>query len=129
MTTEFPTSLIVSARNLLRDITKYYGDEQGMKMWRSLKEGMGEDLQNAVLMGLLRGIKYDLKIRTHGPRESRMFINAIKAVRGATGYGLKDAKDFMDQVENVGYSTLAVSPECDVEEFIKQMTQSGYEVD
>ena len=58
-----------------------------------------------------------------------MFINAIKAVRVATGYGLKDAKDFMDQVENVGYSTLSVSPECDVEEFIKQMTQSGYEVD
>ena len=127
--TELPTSLIVSARNLLRDITKYYGDEQGMKMWRSLKEGMGEDLQNAVLMGLLRGIKYDLKIRTHAPKEGRMFINVIKSVRHATGYGLKDAKDFMDQVENVGYSTLSVSPECDVEEFIKEMTYAGYEVD
>ena len=129
MTTELPTSLIVSARNLLRDITKYYGDEQGMKMWRSLKEGMGEDLQNAVLMGLLRGIKYDLKIRTHAPKESRLFINAIKTVRHATGDGLKDAKDFMDQVENVGYSTLSVSPEADVEEFIKEMNRAGYEVD
>ena len=99
-------------------------------MWRSLKEGMGEDLQNAVLMGLLRGIKYDLKIRTTSqPRENRMFIQAIKSVRHATGYGLKDAKDFMDQVENVGYSTLSVSPEADIEEFIKEMTQSGYEVD
>jgi|694.fasta_scaffold00027_174 hypothetical protein len=98
---ELPTSLIVSARNLLRDITKYYGDEQGMKMWRSLKEGMGEDLQNAVLMGLLRGIKYDLKIRTHASKEYRMFINAIKAVRHATGYGLKDAKDFMVHGVNI----------------------------
>ena len=129
MSKELPASLLLSAKNLLRDITKYYGDEQGMVMWRSLKEGMGEDLQNAVLMGLLRGIKYDLKIRTHAPRESRMFINAIKAVRVATGYGLKDAKDFMDQVENVGYSTLSVSPEADVEEFIKEMTYAGYEVD
>ena len=127
--TELPTSLIVSARNLLRDITKYYGDEQGMVMWRSLKEGMGEDLQNAVLLGLLRGIKYDLKIRTHAPKEGRMFINAIKSVRHVTGYGLKDAKDFMDQVENVGYSTLSISPEADVEEFIKEMTYAGYEVD
>ena len=129
MSKEFPTSLIVSARNLLRDITKYYGDEQGMVMWRSLKEGMGEDLQNAVLLGLLRGIKYDLKIRTHAPKEGRMFINAIKSVRHVTGYGLKDAKDFMDQVENVGYSTLSISPEADVEEFIKEMTYAGYEVD
>ena len=129
MSKEFPTSLIVSARNLLRDITKYYGDEQGMVMWRSLKEGMGEDLQNAVLSGLLRGIKYDLKIRTHAPKEGRMFINAIKSVRHVTGYGLKDAKDFMDQVENVGYSTLSISPEADVEEFIKEMTYAGYEVD
>lgn len=127
---EFPTSLIVSARNLLRDITKYYGDEQGMKMWRSLKEGMGEDLQNAVLMGLLRGIKYDLKIRTTSqPRENRKLIEALRAVRHATGYGLKDAKDFMDQVENVGYSTLSISPEADIEEFIKAMTYAGYEVD
>jgi len=128
--TEFPASLILSAKNLLRDITKYYGDEQGMTMWCSLEKGMGKDLQNAVLMSLLRGDKYDLKVRTTlRPKETRQFIGAIKAVRQATGWGLKDAKDFMDQVERYSYATVPIPTNANYEEFIQEMINCGYEVD
>jgi len=40
------------------------------------------------------------------PNEDRRRINAIKEVRAATGYGLKEAKEFVEKVETDGHCRL-----------------------
>jgi ribosomal protein L7/L12 len=61
--------------------------------------------------------------------QSRQKINAIKAVRGSTGYGLKEAKDIIDECETQGRSTIPGEWEPSVRAQLKhELTGTGYEM-
>jgi len=60
---------------------------------------------------------------------SRQKIQAIKAVRASTGYGLKEAKDVIDECEKQGRSTIPGEWEPGVWSQLKHaLTGTGYEM-
>jgi hypothetical protein len=69
-------------------------------------------------------------------RYNRKLIEAIKAVRSISGYGLKEAKDFIEKVEtDVGvWVTLNISNvniedyNTNYQKFVKDMNNAGYEI-
>lgn len=84
---------------------KAYGQEMGLKCFDVIRETFGEDLVGAVLFGIMEGCKGDtITIRTTTHNLSRK-IEAIKEVRHLSGYGLKEAKD---AVENACYREVVI---------------------
>jgi ribosomal protein L7/L12 len=84
---------------------KAYGQEMGLKCFDVIRETFGEDLVGSVLFGIMEGRKGDtITIRTTTHNLSRK-IEAIKEVRYLSGYGLKEAKD---AVEDACYKEVVV---------------------
>jgi ribosomal protein L7/L12 len=84
---------------------KTYGQEMGLKCFDVIRATFGEDLVGAVLFGIMEGRKGDsITIRTNTYNLQRK-IEAIKEVRHLTGYGLKEAKD---AVEDACYKDVVI---------------------
>lgn len=91
--------LIMDGMRFLESLSRYYGQEQGLKIWESLGKAVGTDIQGKILFALLAGDKpstiwIDF---TSGCNDA---VKAIKAIRMASGCGLKDAKDLYDAARN-----------------------------
>lgn len=126
--TEIPAQLVHSGIDFLREITHHYGDEQGMALWRSMSDGMGKDIQNAIILNMLRGDAGGVvTVSAVVPDDQQKFIEGIKWVRHVTNFGLKDAKDFMDKVR-WGPQKLKLSPGVKVRDFAHAMGNAGYKV-
>lgn len=129
-TKEIPMELVHSGINFLREITAHYGDEQGMALWRSMSNGMGKEIQDAILLSMLRGnVSRQVIVAAQVSMDQQRFIDAIKWVRSVTGYGLKDAKDFMDNVRYHGPRVLKLQPDANVRDFVYAMSAAGYKVE
>jgi hypothetical protein len=129
MSNEVPTELIHSGIMFLRDLSQYYGDERAMKLWEELRDGMGREVQNAILMTMLRGnYSRQATVTMSVPREYTKFIEAIKNVRQASGYGLKDAKDFVEMVSDKGPQILKLKDDVEVRGFVQNMKNCGFHV-
>lgn len=129
MTDEVPADVIHSGISFLRDLSTYYGDQRAMQLWENMREGMGRDVQNAILMTMLRG-GYERRavISMAAPREIVRMINGIKEVRSVTGYGLKDAKDLIQNVMDIGPQRITLQHDADVRNFKDNMTDFGFNV-
>lgn len=128
MSDKVPAELIYSGIGFLRDLSTYYGDERAMQLWESLKDGMGRDVQNAILMTMLRG-GYERRAVISMGTASKDFakkINAIKALRVATGVGLKDAKDFIESVMDLGPQRITLKHDVKMREFMDDMSDAGF---
>lgn len=127
--TEYPNTLIQSGKAFLSNMCKHYGDERGLELWRGMGESMGPGFQNAILLDMLRGgtNKYWVEVRPWLSSNQTKFIEAIKDVRHVTGWGLKQAKDFMDDVRYKNYARLELTDEHDAEWFRRQMKNCGYD--
>jgi ribosomal protein L7/L12 len=78
----------------LESISRYYGAERGIEVWEKLGEAMGRDVQGQVFFAMLTG---DTSTRVRVSRGTcSQAVEAIKAIRRATGMGLKEAKDAWD---------------------------------
>lgn len=78
----------------LESLTRYYGAEKGMEVWNKLGEAMGDEVKGAVFFSLLTG-ESSSRVRVQAGTCTQA-VAAIKAIRAATGYGLKEAKDAWD---------------------------------
>lgn len=94
-------------------------------------------IKRALLLAYLTGPGDRLRSDPDQPRNK---IQAIKLIRGATGWGLKEAKEFVELAGgeiteayiNGGRMTVAVLPEISVEERIRlnrEITSAGYHLD
>lgn len=81
----------------LESLTRYYGAEKGMEVWNKLGEAMGDEVKGAVFFSLLTG-ESSSRVRVQAGTCTQA-VAAIKAIRAATGYGLKEAKDAWDLSE------------------------------
>lgn len=82
--------------NWVLAMQKEYGQEMGMKCFDVLRETYGDELSGQVLFGIMEGVRGDqLVIRTTTNLLTRK-IEAIKEVRMLTGWGLKEAKDAVE---------------------------------
>ena len=78
----------------LESITRYYGPEKGMAVWEKMGEAFGDEVKGAVFFSMLTGESSN-RVRIQADACTQA-VAAIKAIRAATGYGLKEAKDAWD---------------------------------
>lgn len=78
----------------LESITRYYGPDKGIEVWESMGHAMGRDIQGQVFFTMLTGERSDRVYIEQGTANNGVW--AIKAIRGGTGMGLKEAKDAWD---------------------------------
>lgn len=82
--------------NWVLAMQKAYGQEVGIKCFDVMRETFGEDLCGAVLFGIMEGVRGDhITIRTSTDNLVRK-IEAIKEIRHISGWGLKEAKDAVE---------------------------------
>jgi hypothetical protein len=91
--------LVITSLPLMRSVTDIYGPEAGMELWSAIADTINDGLKGEIFMGMIGG-KYGRTSVMVVKMDTAQYVNAIKAVRNATGLGLKDAKDFCDRVRN-----------------------------
>ena len=98
--------LMKAGMNFMRMITEIWGSDDGMKLWDKIGEGINPDLKGAIFFAMLTGkANFDV---TLSKINSSYVIDIIKALRDATGCGLKEAKDVYDNVRDRGPVTFNV---------------------
>ena len=78
----------------LESMTRYYGAEKGMALWESMGEALGDEIKGKVFFSMLTG-ETSGKVRFSAGTATDA-VGVIKAIRSATGAGLKEAKDIWD---------------------------------
>jgi hypothetical protein len=88
----------------LQSLNEFYGVDRAMEVWSALGPAMGDDVKGQVFMSMLSGNTAVMRLQLSRP--SPMYSNpspgsiavpVIKAIRAATGLGLKEAKDKWDE--------------------------------
>lgn len=84
----------------MRSITEAYGAEEGMKLWDTIANTLDPDIKGQIFFALLTGDAPG-RIRITGIRHGTVNqkVPQIKAVRAASGWGLREAKDAVDALE------------------------------
>lgn len=78
----------------LESLIRHYGNERGLEIWDGMGEVLGKEVKGKILFKMLTG--------TTGTRVAfnagycTQAVACIKAIRSATGLGLKEAKDAWD---------------------------------
>lgn len=119
-------AVVRSARNFIGCLCETYGSEQGMAVWDHIRKGLGEQIASDIFLGMLTG-QGDIRVISMGGQ----FIEAIKEVRGLTGWGLKEAKDFCDKVRDVGPQVIHTH-ECReerIDPFVENMRRIGCRIE
>lgn len=101
--------LIVNGMAFMQTVTTVFGAERGMELWEKIAEVVDPGLKQEIFIRMLVG-DIDNRITFRAGINSDM-IPVIKAIRTATGLGLKETKDLWDmskvkfvsvEVPNVG---------------------------
>jgi len=118
--------VVRTCRAFIRSLCEAYGHSQGMSVWDSVRSTLGDRAAGDIFLGMLIRSS-ELNIVSTGPN----FINAIKELRTLTGWGLKETKDFLDNVRDKGPAVLDVSnyDEDRVAVFHENMRQIGATVE
>lgn len=119
--------VVRSARYFIKSLCDTYGHDRGMAVWDKIREVLGDQAAGDIFLGMLTQEYHNVSIARIGQYK----IEAIKLVRQLTGYGLKEAKDFVEDVSDRGQvKTLdlsAMAPEI-VSAWINNMRKIGCEV-
>ena len=99
-TEELDPILVFNSLNFVQSITKNYGAEQGMAMWDTIANTVDCRLKLEVFKAMLDGGQVNGRIRIAGVYPSSDKVKLIKTLREFTGYGLKEAKDGVDDLQN-----------------------------
>lgn len=81
----------------LESLTRHYGPEEGMRIWDGIGEVIGSEVKGQIFFAMLTGessnrVKFVQKAGNNGNA-----VAIIKAIRHASGCGLKEAKDKHDE--------------------------------
>jgi ribosomal protein L7/L12 len=87
----------------LQSINEFYGVDRAMEVWSALGPAMGDDVKGQVFMSMLSGNTATMRVQLTRPAvpfsvpTHSIAVPVIKAIRAATGMGLKEAKDAWDE--------------------------------
>ncbi|HET8688537.1 MAG TPA: ribosomal protein L7/L12 [Methanosarcina sp.] len=91
--------IISNGIEFMRSITEAYGAEEGMKLWDAIADTLEDkDIKGQIFFELLTGGSTAI-VTLRGTTPSVQAVPSIKAIRAATGLGLKEAKDIYDRVK------------------------------
>jgi ribosomal protein L7/L12 len=80
----------------LESLTRHYGQEEGMRIWDGIGEVVGADVKGQIFFAMLTGETSNRVGFLQGVAAHGYAVSCIKAIRGSTGMGLKEAKDAWD---------------------------------
>jgi len=110
--------LVNSGLSFIRQITERYGVAEGAQIWENIMTHVDDEAKGAIMFAMLTGqTGSEIKLSKVPPDQ---LINAIRAVRIATGLGLKEAKDLVDGV--MGRNGPAAPTTLKIESDIKRET-------
>lgn len=79
----------------LESLTRHYGTEEGQRIWAGIGEVVGTEVKGRIFFTMLTG-ETATRVGFYTPSDAGYAVAIIKAIRGATGCGLKEAKDHYD---------------------------------
>ncbi len=86
--------VVTDGVQFLKSLTEYYGTDAGMAAWEAMNASLGNEVKGLVFFAMITGgFSPQLTINT---ANCMKIVDAIKAIRSATGCGLKEAKDKYD---------------------------------
>jgi len=109
--------LINDSIRFLESLGNYYGAERAMEVWKELGPTVGEDVKGQVFMTMLSGNGSSMRLELSRPgmpysgHTHTIAVPVIKAIRTATGLGLKEAKDLWDTSESHSIFLTCISRE------------------
>ena len=116
------TAVISTGLHFLRAITEAYGPDVGMRLWETIANTLDPDVKGQIFFAMLTG---QTTSRVHfSTGASHQPVWAIKAIRMATGCGLKEAKDIYD-MGKVKTVSVDVHTADDRRELIKCLRDAG----
>jgi hypothetical protein len=86
--------VIFDGIRFMESLARHYGAERSIEVWDQLGEVLGPDVKSQVFLAMLTGESSN-RIRVSRGTCTEA-VAAIKAIRQATGMGLKEAKDAWD---------------------------------
>ena len=92
-------ALVTDALNLLHTLGRIHGGKRAMEMWETIGQVLGQDIKHEVFMMMLQGAA-PARVRMHRPAASSPvggWVDAIRSLRKATGWDLKQAREIWDQ--------------------------------
>ena len=118
-------SVIFDGIRFLESITRHYGPEQGMAVWDKMGEAFGDEVKGKVFFAMLTGDTVG-RVRFTSTNSAQA-VWAIKALRTATGFSLKEAKDMYDLAKTKTVTVDVKTPEAR-RELIQCLTDAGCSV-
>lgn len=98
----------------LQSLTEHYGADRGMEIWEEMGKILGREVKGRVFFAMMTGqssgrvqFTIDGAPGSYNPNA----VSCIKAIRGATGFGLKEAKDLYDLSKNKTVQVDCTTPE------------------
>lgn len=127
---KYSTNLIGSAVQFLRACREELGEEMGQEKVYAMIDVFDPALRHQILMEMLMGNIGLVRVKVEDPGDyQRKKIQAIKAVRSLTKFGLKEAKEVMDEVDRVGSFQIPGNYSAvDIQAFKEILQGSGYSI-
>lgn len=91
--------IINAGLEFMAALTAGFGPTVGMEKWDAIAESVGDNFKHEMFVAMLSdrtGNKINLRWKTND-RGNQFFV-FIKKIRNATGLGIKEAKDFVDDL-------------------------------
>lgn len=86
--------VIFDGIRFMESIARHYGADRSIEVWNKMGEAMGDEVKGKVFFAMLTGETSNRMRLSRGSCTEA--VAAIKAIRQATGMGLKEAKDAYD---------------------------------
>ena len=116
--------VVRSSRYFIKSLCENYGHTKGMEVWDRIREVLGDQAASDIFLGMLTQQYSQVTVSKIGNYK----IEAIKLVREITGCGLKEAKDFVEDIGDRGMTlTLDLSNKDEdfVQRWINDMRRIG----
>lgn len=103
---EHKEQIVQNGINFMRAITEAYGSDEGMRLWDTIAATLDPDVKGQIFLAMLSG-NFPSRILITGLRHTAYNSNTpsglnkvtmIKALRAASGWGLKESKDAVDDL-------------------------------
>jgi len=100
---KYSRNLIFSAVDFMRVAAEELGEDLSEQQVEAMMDAFDPGLKKQILMEMIKGnVGNRIRIQLES-QENRQMINAIKAVRASTGFGLKEAKGIIDNASSGRY--------------------------
>lgn len=98
---EHKQDIVQTGISFMRAITEAYGSDEGLKLWNTIADTLDPEIKGQILFAMLTG-DFSGRVRIVSLSSGADIITAIRALRNATNLSLKEAKDAVTALRDLG---------------------------